>query len=170
MQKGKAFAIVPTKLLDDPTLDAAEKMTLIALLSYANPEGRCWPSLERIAQRAGISRRGTMKILKRLDDRSLIERTRRTEPQSKEPASTVYAIGREYRSLGSEPDSLQVGNQEARGREPRSPEHIKRTIPIEQRGDRKPYGEHGNVHLTDQEYGKLITQWGSNRPPASFQP
>ncbi len=125
-------ARIPLSILEDASLLKAEAWTFIALYSFADDRGECWPSLDRIASRAHLTRRCVVDSLRNLESKKLIERTRRFERNSREPTSTRYRVlCRESGSLGSESSSLQVGNTIPYvgngmhlGREPGSPELI----------------------------------------------
>lgn len=45
-----------------------EKLVLLALADYANDEGKCWPHIEKIAEKCGISRSAVIDHLKNLHD------------------------------------------------------------------------------------------------------
>lgn len=49
------FVQVPVSVRDDPTLNEHAKIVFFVLLTYANDELRCWPSVKSIAEGASIS-------------------------------------------------------------------------------------------------------------------
>lgn len=49
------------------------KPVLLVLATYANAEGRCWPSLARIAAQSGVSERTARRALRRLEALGAIE-------------------------------------------------------------------------------------------------
>ncbi len=138
MNKNEGVAIVPLSAFTDQRLTSSERFTLIALLSFANAEGKCWPSLTRIAERTGFSRCGVTKILGSLEKKGIISRERRTESESREHISTLYSITSKYHLPPSKPvlppnkdTLLQVANQFNQGGKPSLPEHIQLTNHIE---------------------------------------
>lgn len=50
----------------------AERVTLYAMLRWADASGRLWPSVESIASAAGLSRRGTQQALRSLERRGIL--------------------------------------------------------------------------------------------------
>ncbi len=105
------FARIPLAVLDDASLSSSELLTLCSLYAFANDAGECWPSLDRIAERAHLTRRCIMLSLRSLEGKNRIERTKRFKDNSQEPTSTFYRIvPRESGSLGCEPHAQQVEN------------------------------------------------------------
>lgn len=70
------FAIVPAWVCDYG-LSGAEWSTYVALRSYADGTGLCWPRAKKVATRAGLSIRTTEKSLSRLRDLGLITSSQR---------------------------------------------------------------------------------------------
>ena len=48
--------------------DATMKLVLLALADIADDQGKCWPSMERIAQRGCMSDRNARRIIRKLED------------------------------------------------------------------------------------------------------
>lgn len=66
-------------IIDCNTLLCAEKMTLIALSKFGDAEGkRCFPSLNQLAEYAGLSRPHVWRMLQVLREEGLISETGRT--------------------------------------------------------------------------------------------
>lgn len=58
-------------------LPATEKLVLLCLADFADDDGLCWPSVETMVGRTGLSDRCVREQLKRLEAAGLIERDRR---------------------------------------------------------------------------------------------
>lgn len=79
-------------VLDDPELSGAARMVYIALASYATKDGRAWPSLPRIAARAGFSSRTVKRELSTLEKAGYL--TRRGRPMvNGRRLTTMYYLG-----------------------------------------------------------------------------
>lgn len=61
------FVQVPVSVRDDPTLDEHAKIVFFVLLTYANDELRCWPSLKTIAAGASINKRTVQRAINLLE-------------------------------------------------------------------------------------------------------
>ena len=59
---------VMTKVWDEGPDDRTETIVLLCLADHANDDGKCYPSITRIAERCRLSRQGTMNALGRLED------------------------------------------------------------------------------------------------------
>lgn len=53
-------------------LESTEKLVLLAMADFANDEGRCYPSLSRVAQKCGRSSRQAWRIFSALREKMLI--------------------------------------------------------------------------------------------------
>lgn len=60
-------------------LPSQEKITLVMLANYANEEGRCWPSIDTLCKDTGLSRATVKRALKKLEDRSLLIKAKRSK-------------------------------------------------------------------------------------------
>lgn len=60
-----------------PVAKAATKLVLLALADHANPDGECWPSMKRIAERSDISPRHVSRAINELVDLGLVEKANR---------------------------------------------------------------------------------------------
>lgn len=64
-----------SKVLRDDTLTTTQRAVAAALWSYMDRAGVCWPSVETIGQRAGISKRRNVRLaLDMLTERGHLER------------------------------------------------------------------------------------------------
>ncbi len=52
-----------------------EKLILLALVSYADADGACWPSVETLARGTGLGRRTVQRVLRRLEQAGLVDVT-----------------------------------------------------------------------------------------------
>ncbi|MEN0011366.1 helix-turn-helix domain-containing protein [Flavobacterium nitrogenifigens] len=68
--------------LDEQNLNYLDVLTYVALKSFDNPDHRCFPSYESIADRAGLSRDFIIKSISRLKDAGYIRIWRRAGFQS----------------------------------------------------------------------------------------
>lgn len=78
-------------------LDCGHKFVLVALANYADEEGRCWPSQEKLAKQCGLTRQRVNVILGDLEEAGFIG----IIPQTRDNGSTrsnVYQLGVPYRS------------------------------------------------------------------------
>ena len=51
-----------------------DRLVLLVLASYADTEGRCWPSVQRVADGCGLTQRSARRILRRLESAKLIRK------------------------------------------------------------------------------------------------
>jgi helix-turn-helix protein len=68
-------ALMSIKLISkawDLDLPTAEKFVLVALADNASDEGVCWPSVRRIARKVAMSPRAVIRIIDRLEAKSLV--------------------------------------------------------------------------------------------------
>ena len=86
------FSMVPSSLLEHSGLKGREKVVLVALLSFCDRAGVCFPSLSRLAKTAGLSKATVARSLLFLEDRGVLTRKRRMSPEG-DFASTLYTLG-----------------------------------------------------------------------------
>ncbi len=55
-------------------LTSTQKLVLLALADWANDEGLCWPSINRLAVKASLTSRGVQKNIRALEDMGFIRR------------------------------------------------------------------------------------------------
>lgn len=53
-------------------LKSSEKQVLHSMATYADPQGRCWPSKDTLAADCSMSRRGIQLILRRLEAKGVL--------------------------------------------------------------------------------------------------
>lgn len=63
-------------------LPSSEKWTLMGLANYCDEEGRAWPSLNKLADKLSVSRPTVIENIKRLTERGLIVKERRSNNSS----------------------------------------------------------------------------------------
>lgn len=85
------FARVPPEVAADDRLTGRALRVFIALCSYANSTGECWPSLATLAQMTGIDRRKIPDLIKELEGRGWLSRLRRKD-ENGDATSTKYTI------------------------------------------------------------------------------
>jgi hypothetical protein len=59
------------------TLSTSTAIVLLALADFADPSGRCWPSLARIVADNPVSERSAQRAMRELEDRGLVVREQR---------------------------------------------------------------------------------------------
>ena len=55
------FAIIPARAIDDSRLGSAALRVLCAFGTYGDRDGRCFPRLETVAQRLGVTKQAVQK-------------------------------------------------------------------------------------------------------------
>ena len=63
-------------------LPATEKLVLLALAHYADDNGQCWPSLDKLGKDTGLHPKSVSRCIRRLKKRKLIETKRRMNSSS----------------------------------------------------------------------------------------
>lgn len=53
-------------------LSQSETLVALAIADHADDEGVCWPSVDRIAEKARLKRRATQNVIKKLEQRGLL--------------------------------------------------------------------------------------------------
>lgn len=72
-------------------LDGIKKLVLLALADFANDEGLCWPSYQRLSEKCSISRRHAMRIMTFFIDKELVSK-KELAPTSRFKRSNLYQI------------------------------------------------------------------------------
>lgn len=55
-------------------ISSTQKLVLLALADWANDEGLCWPSIDRLAQKTGMAGRSVQRIIRDLEQIGLVKR------------------------------------------------------------------------------------------------
>lgn len=63
-----------TAVWDREDLSSTQKLVLLALADWANDEGLCWPSINRLAVKAALTSRAVQKTIRSLEDAGFIRR------------------------------------------------------------------------------------------------
>lgn len=94
--KSGSFAMVHSAVIDDVRVGAAELRVLVALGSYADGDGWCWPRQKHLAERLGISRQAVSKSLILLADHGYIEIERRHDDATGSQIASRYRVRLDY--------------------------------------------------------------------------
>ena len=91
------------------------KLVLIKLADNANDDGKCWPSLQRIANECEISKRTAINAIKALEGKGFlrVHRERTSADMNKVNLYTLTLEGGESNSLGGESAALGSGESAA---------------------------------------------------------
>lgn len=57
---------------EHPGINATQKIVLLALADWANDEGMCWPSIQRIADKCCLTTRAVQKALRAMEEMGLL--------------------------------------------------------------------------------------------------
>lgn len=92
-----------------------QKLVLIKLADNANDDGKCWPSLQRIANECEISKRTAINAIKALEEKGFlcVHRERTSADMNKVNLYTLTLGGGESNSLGGESPALGDGESHA---------------------------------------------------------
>lgn len=91
MARTDGFVKIPNWLIDDSDLNGPELNVYIVLLRFRSPKtGKCWPGMATIADRARISKRAVIRAIGVLEERNVIQVTRRSTPTDNRP--NVYTV------------------------------------------------------------------------------
>ncbi|PSW14763.1 helix-turn-helix domain-containing protein [Photobacterium sanctipauli] len=102
---------VMTAVWDADNLKGNAKLIMLCLADFANDEGYCWPSLERLAKKCGVSRSTVKAQIKSLCEMRIITKECRVKPAkegAKNNDTNMYWI--DVRQLQNS-DSTPVENQ-----------------------------------------------------------
>jgi DNA-binding MarR family transcriptional regulator len=92
-----------------------QKLVLIKLADNANEDGKCWPSLKRIANDCEISRRTTINAIKSLEEKGFLQvhREKTSADMNKVNLYTLTLEGGELNALGGASPALGGGESPA---------------------------------------------------------
>ncbi len=85
----------------DMDLSIAQKLVALSLADQANDEGVCWPSLDNLQRRTGLSRSGLLKVLAELKSMGLVAAQKRFQKSS---IYKLSANGLPRRPINGPPD------------------------------------------------------------------
>lgn len=130
---GSGWFAAPDAVFDDARLTPVERIVLLYLYRMAGNDGASFPSYNRIAEAAGITRRAAIKAVKALVEKGWLEVERR-RADNEAWQSNVYRLTRpartpsepesppsEHGTPPGEPDSLPPSEPGSPPSEPRSP-------------------------------------------------
>lgn len=125
-----SFAALYWASKQKPEGGATSKLLLVMLASYADENGKCWPSAARLADDCCVTRRSVTEHIRTLEDAGYLTRQNRIAEGVKQ--SNIYhlnlSFGREESSLGTEPSSLPIGKQVPNGTEPSSHKSVSEPV------------------------------------------
>ena len=94
---GSGWFAAPDAVFDDPSLTPVERIVLLYLYRMAGNDGASFPSYNRIAEAAGITRRAAIKAVKVLVEKGWLEVERR-RADNEAWQSNVYRLTRPART------------------------------------------------------------------------
>lgn len=89
---------------DQTDLSSSAKLVLVALADRANDDGKCWPGMDKVAERACMSTRQVSRHLTTLEDMGLLSR-RRLRRDDGTLGRYVYRLNMAQPTLMSPPDT-----------------------------------------------------------------
>ena len=116
------FCLLDNKAIDSHILKKFELLIYVVLIRFANNEtGACYPSLERIASCAGVSRTTTKKAIKSLEEKGILEKFVRVD-ENGQHTTNIYKITRIANLEGVGRRTTEVGRNATEGRVPHAHE------------------------------------------------
>lgn len=79
---------VMSQVWDIEGIDSSECLVLIALADHADDQGRCYPSIGRLAKRTKLSDRGVQKVISRLIEKGFVS----VSPCAGQGGSNLYTV------------------------------------------------------------------------------
>lgn len=107
--------------------NASAKLLLISLANYADEDGVCWPSIDRLSKDCSTSRQTVMNATKRLIDLGMIKAQKRTGGSNYGARSMLYTLNTAESQQSGLSDAPKVQNVIAESQRIR-PEPIKEPI------------------------------------------
>jgi predicted transcriptional regulator len=101
---GGPFAAVPVWIYDVPEITTTDIAVLTAIHSFAGPSGRIYPSLEKIGQRARVSRSTIKRSMARLIECGALVRNQRVRKADGGQATNLYVVRFDDPNLAKELD------------------------------------------------------------------
>jgi len=87
---GGQFSAIPNWFLDIPEKRATDVLVLAVIHSFAGPSGRVYPSLQTIADKAGVSRRTVIETIRRLVDFGVLQKSMRVSDNGGQTSNAYY--------------------------------------------------------------------------------
>ncbi len=94
------FSICPKKVYQNKDLDGTDIKVYLAIQGFANDDGFCFPSVAKIADICGVSKRTVFRSLKKLESYKVLAREQRMKNTGGNTSNAYY--------LKLEPDSADV--------------------------------------------------------------
>lgn len=120
------------------------KLVLLCLADTANDDGECWPSIQTICKKTGLSRRAVINHIETLCKEGFLTKTRRTKDNGEQTSNLLKIVcmnpvgseqdapgGGAPRAPGSAPNAPGGVHHVHPGSAPRAPEPIKEPISLE---------------------------------------
>jgi hypothetical protein len=63
-----------TNVWERTDINPTQKLVLLALADWANDEGLCWPSIERLCQKSGLKRRSVQMAIHAMEEQQILQR------------------------------------------------------------------------------------------------
>lgn len=100
---GDSFAVVPEGVLYAPGISCTAKILWAIFQRHADHEGRCYPSLARLAELMGVSKDTVGRAKKELADSGLIATKERFDASGRRTSDDVFLRGAHRKSAGVPP-------------------------------------------------------------------
>lgn len=139
--------------------DAAMRLVLLALADIADDDGKCWPSMVRIAQRGCMSERNARRIVRKLEDDGWL----RTEQHPGRNKTNTYWLTKPDKALSARTD-CPPGQVE---RQNRTNDAFKPDMAMSAKPSRT-INEPSEVKKDADEVRCLIEAWASPEATTSF--
>lgn len=122
----RGLSVVSVRVMQDPDVSVAAKALYGLLCTYADGDGVCWPGIETLASRLGVTERSVRNWLGELLALGLIERTRRYGRQQTSTLTVLMDLQvKGYRNVRS---STSGHEDSPRSRNPSADELIQREL------------------------------------------
>ena len=65
---------IMTNVWERSDINPTQKLVLLALADWANDEGLCWPSIDRLCQKSGLKRRSVQMAIHAMEEQGILQR------------------------------------------------------------------------------------------------
>lgn len=136
-------------------INPTDKLVLVALADHSDDKGTCWPGMESIAEKTGLTRRTVINSISRLEETGIVKKQQRTANGFK--ISNVYtlSIGRvTYEKIEKKQDVNHVHNDvnmTAQGCEFDDMQDVNMTAPRCEADSHKPSIDQPSVKQTSKK-------------------